>query len=170
MFPDGSKNFNDLQKHDLHSVKTRHQSGNLRQKHLHEESMEESQEIMFRDTANFEELNLFIHEGVDSDDEKDVASNVKFKSINTRMTNDCPRPNNRYAKNDLLPKTNSVASKPSPKSSVHPKEDLKSSRSQRNFSSRRTYISKNQPRHNLQVRPKNTQKSKIRAVFSNKNK
>ena len=161
MFPEESENLRNPQKHDLHSVKARRQSGNLRQKHLHEESMEESQEFVFRDTANFDELNLFIHEGVDSDDDKDVASNIQFKSMNARMSNECPRPNNRYAKNTSLPSTNSHASKPSSSSSAYPKEDLKSSKSQRTFSSRRPYISKEQSRYDQHAKPKNNNSKPI---------
>jgi len=51
-------------KHDFHKSKTRKHSGHLIQKLICEESMESSQEIVNKDTVNFDQLNLVIHEWV----------------------------------------------------------------------------------------------------------
>lgn len=50
---------------DMHSAKTRRQSGNLRQKQINDDSIDEANDGLMKETANFDELNKVIHEGVD---------------------------------------------------------------------------------------------------------
>ena len=90
----------------------RRQSGNLRQKQLHEESVDDTntQDLQIaKETGNFEELNKFIEEH--TDDERDVSAGLQFHSMNARPSNDYSKAENRYADVGSAMSTNSQGTK-----------------------------------------------------------